>query len=219
MVLTDGVHGPALAPTEMLVLNAVLVSVCFVLLCKPSSNNKANILLLSCLTLAAAASRVLLEPLPNIQPLTVMCLLMGASLVARRGMAFAVMATLLSNMVLSHGLWTLYQASGWAFIAFIGSKIKIVEGQKLVMKNLVAVSILTSILFDWWVSVSVYRYGMSLNEFALYILNGIPFDLMHALGSIVTAVCIAPYLLNLLNAYPSTDNKELPVGEVNVIIS
>jgi len=191
MVLTDGVHGPALAPTEMFVLNAVLVSVCFVLLCKPSSNNKANILLLSCLTLAAAASRVLLEPLPNIQPLTVMCLLMGASLGASRGMAFAVMATLLSNMVLSHGLWTLYQASGWAFIAFIGS----------------------------WVSLSVYTYGMSLNEFALYILNGIPFDLMHALGSIVTAVCIAPYLLNLLNAYPSTDNKELPVGEVNVIIS
>ena len=136
MVLTSGVHGPELAPTELLVLDLVILSACFVLLCKPSFGNRKGVLILSTVTLLAASSRVILEPFPNVQPLTVMCLIMGATLGARRGMAFAIMATILSNMVLSHGLWTLYQASGWAIIAFVGSKANIIIDSKLNMKIL-----------------------------------------------------------------------------------
>lgn len=217
MVLTDGVHGPALGPVEMLAMNVVLITVAFFLLCCPTKSAKREILVLTSITAMAAASRILLEPFPNVQPLTVMCLIMGASLGARRGMAFAVMATMLSNMVLSHGWWTLFQATGWAAVAFAGSRLNLVIQNKVVMKQLIVASIVTSFLFDWWVSLSIITNSTTIADFGIYLLNGLPFDLLHALASVVTAVWIAPYLTNLF--FEETNSLEIPQisGEADVI--
>ena len=219
MVMTDGVHGAVLGPIEMLVLNIVLITLCFFMLCRPTSNSTREVLVLSTITIAAAASRIILEPLPNVQPLTVLCLIMGASLGARRGMAFAVMATMISNIILSHGLWTLFQATGWAAIAFAGSKLNLVIRSDILMKRLLVTSVIVSVLFDWWVSLSVITSGTTMFEFFLYILNGLPFDVLHALASIVSAVWIAPYLANLLHDEISDLEKPLISGEADVITS
>ena len=219
MVMTDGVHGAVLGPIEMLVLNIVLITFCFFMLCRPTINSTREVLVLSSITIAAAASRIILEPLPNVQPLTVLCLIMGASLGARRGMAFAVMATMISNIILSHGLWTLFQATGWAAIAFAGSKLNLVIRSDILMKRLLVTSVIVSVLFDWWVSLSVITSGTTLFEFFLYILNGLPFDVLHALASIVSAVWIAPYLANLLHDEISDLEKPLISGEADVIAS
>lgn len=219
MVMTDGVHGAVLGPIEMLVLNIVLITFCFFMLCRPTINSTREVLVLSSITIAAAASRIILEPLPNVQPLTVLCLIMGASLGARRGMAFAVMATMISNIILSHGLWTLFQATGWAAIAFAGSKLNLVIQSDILMKRLLVTSVIVSVLFDWWVSLSVITSGTTLFEFFLYILNGLPFDVLHALASIVSAVWIAPYLANLLHDEISDLEKPLISGEADVIAS
>ena len=217
MVMTDGVHGASLGPVEMLVLNVVLITFCFFLLCRPTQSAKREILVLTSVTAAAAASRILLEPFPNVQPLTVMCLVMGASLGARRGMAFAVIATMLSNLVLSHGLWTLFQATGWAAVAFAGSRLNLIMQNEVAMKRLVITAVFASVLFDWWVSLSVITSSTTLLDFGLYILNGLPFDALHALASIASAVCIAPYLANLL--FEETDRLEEPIisGEADVV--
>ena len=217
--MTDGVHGAVLGPIEMLVLNIVLITFCFFMLCRPTINSTREVLVLSTITIAAAASRIILEPLPNVQPLTVLCLIMGASLGARRGMAFAVMATMISNIILSHGLWTLFQATGWAAIAFAGSKLNLVIQSDILMKRLLVTSVIVSVLFDWWVSLSVITSGTTLFEFFLYILNGLPFDVLHALASIVSAVWIAPYLANLLHDEISDLEKPLISGEADVIAS
>ncbi|MBJ64140.1 MAG: hypothetical protein CMB55_05030 [Euryarchaeota archaeon] len=219
MVMTDGVHGAVLGPIEMLVLNIVLITFCFFMLCRPTINSTREVLVLSTITIAAAASRIILEPLPNVQPLTVLCLIMGASVGARRGMAFAVMATMISNIILSHGLWTLFQATGWAAIAFAGSKLNLVIQSDILMKRLLVTSVIVSVLFDWWVSLSVITSGTTLFEFFLYILNGLPFDVLHALASIVSAVWIAPYLANLLHDEISDLEKPLISGEADVIAS
>ena len=219
MVMTDGVHGAVLGPIEMLVLNIVLITLCFFMLCRPTINSTREVLVLSTITIAAAASRIILEPLPNVQPLTVLCLIMGASLGARRGMAFAVMATMISNIILSHGLWTLFQATGWAAIAFAGSKLNLVIRSDILMKRLLVTSVIVSVLFDWWVSLSVITSGTTMFEFFLYILNGLPFDVLHALASIVSAVWIAPYLANLLHDEISDLEKPLISGEADVITS
>jgi len=219
MVLTDGVHGPALAPSEMLLFNSAIIAFCYVLLCKPSFTKKGEMFVLSALTIAAAASRIVLEPLPNVQPLTVMCLVIGATLGARRGMAFAVMATLLSNLFLSHGYWTIFQGTGWAIIALVGSKINLIHDKQIVMKKLIFSSVVCSTLFGWWVSLSIYKIGMSGELFFLYILNGLPFDFMHVMASLVTAVWLAPWLVNLTSDISYADNRETSVGETDVIIA
>tara|TARA_B100000767_G_C19645271_1_gene484305 strand:- start:361 stop:1020 length:660 start_codon:yes stop_codon:yes gene_type:complete len=217
MVLTDGVHGPALAPVELLAINMLLITISFFLLCRPTHSAKREILVLTSITAAAAASRILLEPFPNVQPLTMMCLVMGATLGARRGMAFAVIATMLSNLVLSHGWWTLFQATGWAAIAFAGSRLGLVIGNVVEMKRLAITAVIVSVLFDWWVSLSILTSGMTISEFGIYILNGLPFDALHATASLVSAVWIAPWLANLV--FEETVQSEEPQvsGEADVI--
>lgn len=217
MVLTDGVHGPALAPVELLAINMLLITISFFLLCRPTHSAKREILVLTSITAAAAASRILLEPFPNVQPLTMMCLVMGATLGARRGMAFAVIATMVSNLVLSHGWWTLFQASGWAAIAFAGSRLGLVVGNVVEMKRLAITAVIVSVLFDWWVSLSIFTSGMTISEFGIYILNGLPFDALHAVASLVSAVWIAPWLANLI--FEETVQIEEPhvSGEADVI--
>ena len=217
MVMTDGVHGPVLGPVEMLVINVVLIAISFFLLCRPTHSAKREILVLTSITAAAAASRVLLEPFPNVQPLTVMCLVMGASLGARRGMAFAVMATMISNLILSHGWWTLFQATGWAAVAFAGSRLNLILQNEVDMKRLIISAVFASVLFDWWVSLSIYTAGMSLGEFGIYLLNGLPFDALHAIASIATAVWIAPWLANLLHEETADLSEPIASGESDVI--
>ena len=215
-MLTGGVHGPTLSPIESLAINTLLIGAAFFLLLKPNLESRRSVLMLSSITLAAAASRVALEPFPNVQPLTVMCLVVGGTLGARRGMAFAVIATLLSNLVLSNGWWTLFQASGWALIALAGSKLAVVSENKIQMKRLVLVSAISSLLFGWWVSLSIWTPGMGGFEFAIYLLNGLPFDAMHVLASIVSAVWIAPWLCDLIHEEVVLFDTPSPVGEVDV---
>ena len=215
--MTDGVHGPVLGPVEMLVINVVLITISFFLLCRPTHSAKREILVLTSITAAAAASRVLLEPFPNVQPLTVMCLVMGASLGARRGMAFAVMATMISNLILSHGWWTLFQATGWAAVAFAGSRLNLVLQNEVAMKRLIITAIFASVLFDWWVSLSIYTAGMTIGEFGIYLLNGLPFDALHAIASIASAVWIAPWLANLLHEETADLSEPIASGESDVI--
>lgn len=215
--MTDGVHGPVLGPVEMLLINVVLITISFFLLCRPTHSAKREILVLTSITAAAAASRVLLEPFPNVQPLTVMCLVMGASLGARRGMAFAVMATMISNLILSHGWWTLFQATGWAAVAFAGSRLNLVLQSEVAMKRLIISAIFASVLFDWWVSFSIYTAGMTFTEFGLYLLNGLPFDALHAIASIASAVWIAPWLANLLHEETTDLSEPIASGESDVI--
>jgi energy-coupling factor transport system substrate-specific component len=217
MVLTDGVHGPALAPVELLAINMVLITISFLLLCRPAHSAKREILVLASIAVAAAASRILLEPLPNVQPLTVMCLVMGATLGARRGMAFAVIATMVSNLVLSHGWWTLFQASGWATVAFAGSRLGLVVGNVVEMKRLAITAAVASVLFDWWVSLSIFTSGMTLSEFGIYLLNGLPFDALHVVASLVSVAWIAPWLTNLIFEETAQVEEPQAIGEADGI--
>ena len=217
MVLTDGVHGPALAPVELLAINMVLITISFFLLCRPAHSAKREILVLASIAVAAAASRILLEPLPNVQPLTVMCLVMGATLGARRGMAFAVIATMVSNLVLSHGWWTLFQASGWATVAFAGSRLGLVVGNVVEMKRLAITAVVASVLFDWWVSLSIFTSGMTLSEFGIYLLNGLPFDALHVVASLVSVAWIAPWLTNLIFEETAQVEEPQAIGEADGI--
>ena len=118
-----GVHGPELTPFADMVIDLLLVSLAFALLIGTPRTSKYDIALLATFVVSVTALRVLLQPVPNVQPVTVAALLVGAQLGARRGVAFAVLVTLLSNALIGDGWWTLFQAIGWGAVAVIGSQI------------------------------------------------------------------------------------------------
>lgn len=217
MVLASGTHGPLLESGWLLAIQVVLITTAFLLLTKPSQNPRREVLLLSSIVLFTAALRVAMEPLPNVQPVTMACLVAGARLGLRRGVAFAIMVTLLSNMVISDGWWTLFQASGWAMVAAAGAKFLNSEGV-LNMRNLLYLSVATSLLFDWWVSLSIIDSSTTFSDFMLYLANGFIFDLLHIFATMTFAIWLAPALSDLISEDATLTESALAVGETDVVL-
>ena len=217
MVLASGTHGPVLESGWLLAIQVALIGAAFLLLTKPSKNPRREVLLLSSIVLFTVALRVAMQPLPNVQPVTMACLVVGARLGLRRGVAFAIMVTLLSNMVISDGWWTLFQASGWAMVAAAGAKFLNSEGA-LNMKILLYLSVVTSLLFDWWVSLSIIESGTTFTDFMFYLANGLTFDLLHIFGTMAFALRLAPALSDLISEDKSLTESAVAVGENDVVI-
>ena len=99
-----GVHGPALSPLTSVLLDVVLLGCAFWLLAKPTNRPIYDLLFMVSLVLSVSLLRVVMQPIPNVQPVTVAALLVGAQLGARRGAAFAVLVAMISNFFIGDGL-------------------------------------------------------------------------------------------------------------------
>lgn len=210
-----GAHGPVLTPLASALLDITLVSVAFAFFVGGSRTNRMTMGMLATMVVAMAALRVLMQPLPNVQPVTVAALLVGAHLGARRGVAFAILATLLSNLLISHGWWTLFQAAGWALVAVIGARANLVQNGKLQLQRLALVSVLSAMVFGFVSTLSLVTSAMSPSAFIVLLGQGLPFDVVHALGNLVFVVWMAPSLHHFLSGLAASENESLAVGEVH----
>ena len=210
-----GVHGPVLTPLASALLDITLVSVAFAFFVGGSRTNRMTMGMLATMVVAMAALRVLMQPLPNVQPLTVAALLVGAHLGARRGVAFAILATLLSNLLISHGWWTLFQAAGWAIVAVIGARAKLVQNGQLRLQRLALASVASAVVFGFVSTLSLVTSAMTPSAFIVLLGQGLPFDVVHALGNLVFVIWMAPSLHQFLSGLAASENESLAVGEVH----
>ena len=193
-----GTHGPVLSPTTSLVLDVILVVAAFWLLATPSKKSLGDSLLLVTLVLAVSATRVLMQPLPNIQPVTVAALIIGAQLGARRGAAFAILVAMISNAVIGNGWWTIFQAIGWASVAVMGSKLALIVNGELQRSRLFIAAIASAFVFDIIVSLSIIDSSFTLLTFLTYLAHGIPYDLLHAVGNLTFAVWFGSWFADVV---------------------
>lgn len=210
-----GVHGPVLTPLASALLDIMLVSVAFAFFVGGSRTNRMTLGMLATMVVAMSALRVLMQPLPNVQPLTVAALLVGAHLGARRGVAFAILATLLSNLLISHGWWTFFQAAGWAIVAVIGARANLVQNGQLQLQRLALVSVVSAMVFGFVSTLSLVTSAMTPSAFIVLLGQGLPFDVVHALGNLVFVVWMAPSLHHFLSGLAASENESLAVGEVH----
>ncbi len=212
-----GVHGPELTPVADLVIDVVLVTFAFAFLITAPRSNRYDVALLGTMVVAVTALRVLMQPLPNVQPVTVAALLVGAQLGARRGVAFAILVTLLSNSLIGDGWWTLFQAAGWSSVALLGSRIALVKNGEFNHGQLYLTVIASAFLFDAIASLSILTSAMSVADFGIYLAHGIPFDILHALGNLAFAVWFGPFVHRQLGGLESSNTFEQSVVEHHVI--
>tara|TARA_B100000035_G_C21009482_1_gene558899 strand:- start:933 stop:1592 length:660 start_codon:yes stop_codon:yes gene_type:complete len=210
-----GVHGPVLTPLASALLDITLVSVAFAFFVGGGRSNRMAMGMLATMVVAMAALRVLMQPLPNVQPITVAALLVGAHLGVRRGVAFAILATLLSNLLISHGWWTLFQAAGWSLVAVIGARANLIQNGELRMPRLAVVSVVAALLFGFVSTLSLVTSSMTPGAFAVLLGQGWPFDAVHALGNLVFVVWMAPSLHQFLSGLAASETESLAVGEVH----
>ena len=188
-------HNVALTPNQSLLLNITILSVIvFAVIRSERRMDDSNPLaMIGILAIFGIAGRILLDPLPNFQPVTVIVLLAGIYYGAPRAVALAGIIALTTNfVVLGHGPWTLFQVAGWGFVGVLGAIFAenlLKEGQ-LQLNKLAGLAVISAFAFDWIVSVSILL-NTDASMLAPYLINGLLFDLYHAVGNLVFVAWLA----------------------------
>ena len=69
------------------------------------------------LAAASIAGRIVMEPVPGMQPTTVIIMVTAMSMGLRPAVMVAVISTWISNLQLGHGIWTIFQMLSWTAVA------------------------------------------------------------------------------------------------------
>ncbi len=162
------------------------------------------------LAIFGVSGRILLDPIPNVQPVTVLVLLTGAYYGAPRAIALAAIVALASNlMFLGHGPWTLFQAIGWGGIGLVGAR----WANRIVVEGSVRIDLLTVIAaasglaFNWFVSLSILL-DVGPSMLIPYLLNGLVFDLYHVAGNVMFVAWMASPLGEMMYRHRSSPSIE-----------
>ncbi len=150
---------------------------------------------------ATAAGRVLFAAIPSVKPVTTMCLVTGAALGARAGMAVGALAALISNAFLGQGPWTPAQMLLWGTVGASGALLRPATRTRL---GLACVAGAWGFLFGWSMNLwflATFGPEVSWAAFVTYSIASLWFDVAHAVGNVVFALIIGPALYRLLSRY------------------
>ncbi len=158
--------------------------------------------LIALLAAVASASRILFAAIPNVQPVTLLLLMIGLHLGVRRAVAVAMLTALISNMALGHGPWTFYQAIAWAAVGISSAILRPLlinwDGTKVRIAPMAFLAFIWGFLFDWTVSLSALALYQSFEAFLAFIMTGLIFDALHAVGNVLFTIWLGQSLHHLL---------------------
>jgi energy-coupling factor transport system substrate-specific component len=207
-------HAATLSPNEQFVLDLVIVTVAVASLIFTDSKFKSKKpgLIFTILVVLAISGRLLLNPIPNVQPVTFLAIMVGIYFGISYSIAFATIVTLSSNVILEHGIWSNYQIIGWASVGILAALLRnqFIQNEKLNITNLAIFAAFSGFLFDWIVSLSIL-HNVDTSFFLIYLLNGFFFDLLHVVGNVVFVAWFANPLSELMNRHTNfTTPKAVP---------
>lgn len=198
-----GLHALTAPPETVLITEILLVSVALFSLFGGGTENRSQKAVLWAFGIVVVLSfgRVILGPIPNVQPVTIGLLLVGAIYGARKGIGIAILVTILSNIFLGTGIWTLFQAGGWSIVALGGAVAadQLIIDEKLMKSRLIIAGFIAAFVFDFMASLSVLIADPTPSVFIAYLITGLPFDLLHAAGNLVIAVTLGPSMHRILS--------------------
>ncbi|MBP72444.1 MAG: hypothetical protein CMA70_02520 [Euryarchaeota archaeon] len=211
-------HNAALSPIQSLLINIAILSIIVISLIRGerSLRDQSQWGMLFLLAVFGVSGRILLAPIPNVQPVTVLVLLAGAYFGAPRSIALAATIALASNvLLLGHGPWTLFQAIGWGGVGLLGALLanRIVVDGDLRVGLLAVIAAISGLAFNWFVSLSILlEVGPSM--LIPYLLNGLVFDLYHVAGNMLFVAWMASPLGDMMHRHRSSPSFKAVVDRV-----
>ncbi|MEL0267996.1 MAG: DUF6580 family putative transport protein, partial [Euryarchaeota archaeon] len=173
------------------------------------------LMILALVTAFCVAGRILLQPLPNIQPVTVTIILVGIYYRSPWAIVVSGVVALSTNLVfLGHGPWTVFQFIGWSVVGIAGSVFadKLLIDGKIALNRLMILSVVLAFAFDWIVSASILL-NHDFSTFYPYLVNGLLFDVFHALGNAAFVILLANPLGEIMSRHRTT-NRGRAVSQV-----
>lgn len=160
-----------------------------------SSYRLARIALLSSL---GFVGRIIFLSLPNIQPLSVIIILVSRRLPVIDSLCIAIFSMILSNILLGMGPWTIFQIVAYSLIVlFVSGLEKVGVVSKSARLERIYWSILSGgcgYLYGFIMSILWFWISQS-TLFWPYWIGGLFFDSLHAGGNLIFYLILAPYLL------------------------
>lgn len=144
----------------------------------------------------AGALRIPFAVLPGVQPSTALVILAGLAMGMRVGLGVGVVVPLVSNIVLGHGPWTLFQMLGWGFVGLLSGLLPRLGRWTMAAWGGLA-SLLYGVILDTWVWL-VFANPHTLTTLVPVLAAGVPFTLLHAIGTIGVLAAVGPRLQELL---------------------
>jgi energy-coupling factor transport system substrate-specific component len=150
---------------------------------------------------ATAAGRVLFAAIPSVKPVTTMCLVAGAALGARAGMAVGALAALISNAFLGQGPWTPAQMLLWGAVGASGALFRPATRTRI---GLACIAGAWGFVFGWAMNLwflATFGPEVSWAAFITACIASAWFDIAAAVGNVIFALIIGPALYRLLARY------------------
>jgi energy-coupling factor transport system substrate-specific component len=159
-----------------------------------------EIAVIATLAAAAAAGRVLLAPVPDVQPLTDIAVLSGVTLGLRAGVGVGATAAFVSNFFLGQGLWTPWQMLAWGGCGAAGALLAPVVRARIPLAFLCfALGYGYGFVLDVWNWYGFYPHTWP--SFLARQATGFPFNTAHAIGNAALALVAGPELRRMLERY------------------
>lgn len=160
---------------------------------KPSAK---DIAVLAVLSAAAVAGRELFFMFPQFKPVAAIVIISGTALGAQAGFLVGAVSMLVSNMLFGQGMWTPWQMFAMGLLGFFAG---IIFSKK---RNTLAVCIYSFIsvfaIYGGIMNLSsalTYTTDLNLATISAYIISGIPFDLIHAVSTVIFVLITGEALL------------------------
>ena len=195
-------HNFALTPMQDLIVNIVILSLLVFAILRGSRRieNSSPYTILLILTMFCVAGRILLEPIPNVQPVTVTIILVGVFYGAPWAIAMSGIVALSTNMIsMGHGPWTFFQFIGWGAVGVAGSIFadKLIIDGRLAIGRLMILAAVSAFAFVWIVSTSILL-NHDFSTLMTYLADGIVFDIYHAAGNLAFVAWLANPFTHLM---------------------
>ena len=190
-----------MSATLTIILVLVVLLALGVVALERGGDGAKELALVATLGAVAAAGRVLFSPIPGVQPVTVICIVSGAALGPRAGLAVGPIAGLISNSFLGQGPWTPPQMALWSAAGLTGALLRPLCRRAL---GLALVAGVWGMLFGWAMNVwFLASFGPEVSWAAFTLTSGrsVPFDVAHAAGNVLLALVAGPALMRLLDRY------------------
>ncbi|WP_165051758.1 MULTISPECIES: ECF transporter S component [unclassified Adlercreutzia] len=146
----------------------------------------------------AAAGRILFAPVPDVKPVSAICILAGAVFGRRVGFMTGALAALTSNFFFGQGAWTPWQMYAWGLVGYLAGVLSergAFETREDAPRRAVvcAYGFLSALLYgallNTWTLVG-FVHPLTWEAALLTYGAGLPFDLVHAVSTVAFLLVI-----------------------------
>lgn len=143
----------------------------------------------------SSIGRIIFGFIPNVQPVTVIVVIVGLCYSPESGFLTGALSALVSNMVMGQGPWTLWQMLAWGFIGLLAGffgKIKPLRTIYFAVPFAAFSAFLFSVITDTW-TVLTLADGMTFAGALTVFGSGLLFNIPHAVfNALLTALIFVP---------------------------